>query len=309
MFMKISDSPWVERYKPKKLEDVIGDPIMLSKFKEFIEKKDLQHLLFCGRPGTGKTTCAKLLAKEITNENNILYINASQEKGVDTIRNKVVTFCSMASFGGIRVVIFDEFDGMTWQSMETMRNTMEEFIGNSRFILTCNYERKIIEPIKSRCQMFNFTSDEKVQKIAIIRRLAEILKLENVTATNGKTDLLKLVNKYYPDIRRTINAMQKMTINGVFVYADNTEGSEYEDKLIKYLKDMNIRAIRQEILGSVDYNDLYKILFNRAADINIDKKINIMMLVGDGARWHSIVVDPEINFVTTLLNICSELNK
>ena len=305
--MAVSESPWVEKYRPQKLEDVIGDPVMLSKFKEFIDKKNLEHLLFCGRPGTGKSTCAKLIAKAIANEGNILYINASQEKGVDTIRNKVDAFCSMSSFGGLRVVILDEFDGMTWQAMETMRNTMEEYIANSRFILTCNYAKKISEPIMSRCQLYTFTSDEKTQKIATIRRCMEILKAENVTAPNLKMDLIKLVGKYYPDIRRTINALQKLTLAGIFQYKDELEGDAIEKRLISCITNLDIKTIRQEIVGNVDYNDLYKILFNKAEDISTEKKLNIMLTVGEAARWHSIVVDPEINFVTCVINICKEI--
>ena len=297
------DDPWVHKYRPQKLDEVIGDPIMLAKFKEFIDSKSLQHLLFCGRPGTGKSTCAKLIAKEIAQEGNILYICASQEKGVDTIRGKVDSFCSLSSFGGLRVVILDEFDGMTWQAMDTMRNTMEEYIDNSRFILTCNYEKKISEPIKSRCQMFSFTADEKTQKLATVRRCAEILKQENVTAPN----LLKLANKFYPDIRRTINALQKLTVGGIFNYNEILEGEAVENKLLECIRTMDVKTIRSEIVGNTDYNDLYKILFNRAADISVEKKLNIMLIVGDAARWHSIVLDPEINFVTCIINICKEL--
>lgn len=308
--MPVREIPWVEKYKPSKLEDVLGDKEMLAKFKEFVEKKTIQHLLFCGRPGTGKSTCAKLLARQITDPGNVLYINASQEAGVDTIRNKVVAFCSMKAFGGLRVVIFDEFDGMTRQSMETMRNTMEEYIDNSRFILTCNYERRIIDPIKSRCQMFDFTvPDEKTQKVSIITRCYEILKTENVTSPNLKPDLVKLITKFYPDIRRTINALQKHTVNGVFEYKEELEGSNTETKFLELVKIMDIKAIRKEILGNVDYNDLYKILFNRAGELDENKKLAIMLIVGDAARWHSIVLDPEINFVTCLVNVCTELGK
>lgn len=307
--MTLSDNPWVEKYKPQSLKDVIGDQIMLSKFNEFIETKTIQNLLFCGRAGTGKTTCAKLLANAITSEDNILYISASQEAGVDTIRNKVDSFCSMASFGGLRIIILDEFDGMTWQAMNTMRNTMEEYIENSRFILTCNYEKKIIEAIKSRSQLYTFTADEKYQKLSTIKRCAEILKQENVSAPNLKIDLLKLINKYYPDIRRTINALQKLTVGGIFTYKDQLEGDLIENKLLEYIRNMDVKSIRQDIIGNVDYNDLYKILFNRAGDIDQKSKINIMLLIGEAARWHSIVVDPEINFITCIIGICKEICK
>jgi replication factor C small subunit len=306
MLMPVRESPWVEKYKPQTLDDVIGDPLMLSKFKEYILAKNIPHLLFAGRPGTGKSTCAKILAKEVTSEGNILYINASQEKGVDVIRNKVDAFCSMKSFGKLRVVIFDEFDGMTWQAMDTMRNTMEEYIDGSRFILTCNYEKKISEPIMSRCQMYNFTSDEKQQKVAMIRRCSSILSGEKVTSPNLKLDLIKLVNKYYPDIRRTINAMQKMTTNNVFEFKDDVD-TALENNLINFLIAKDVKAIRANIVNHADYNDLYKIIFNRAGDICEAKKMNIMLIVGDAVRWHAMVLDPEINFVTCIINICKEL--
>jgi replication factor C small subunit len=301
------NGPWVEKYRPTILSDVIGDPIMLNKFNQYISQKDIPHLLFCGRAGTGKTTCARILATNVTSEHNILYINASQEKGVDTIRTKVDSFCSMLSIDGLRIIILDEFDGMTHQAMATMRNTMEEYIEGSRFILTCNYERKISEPISSRCQTFNFLASEKDQKVSIIRRCAHILKNENIKCQNIKVDLIKLVNKCYPDIRKTINSLQKLTVNGEFNYVDTIDNVQVEEKLISYIKQLNIKSIRQEIVGSVDYNDLYKILFNRALDINADKKLEIMLIVGDAVRWHSMVVDPEINFITCIIKICKEL--
>jgi DNA polymerase III delta prime subunit len=216
----------------------------------------------------------------------------------------------MKAFGGLRVVIFDEFDGMTRQSMETMRNTMEEYIDNSRFILTCNYERKIIDPIKSRCQMFDFTcADEGAQRVSVIKRCAEILKAEAVTSPNLKADLMKLTKKYFPDIRRTINALQKHTVGGVFEYKEELEGTATEARLLDLIREMDIRTIRKEILGNVDYNDLYRILFNRAGELHEEKKLSIMLIVGDAARWHSIVLDPEINFVTCLVNVCTEIGK
>jgi replication factor C small subunit len=304
--MHVSESPWVEKHKPTSIDEVIGDETTITKFKEFIKNKNIPHLLFCGISGTGKSTCAKILAKEITTEGNILYINASQEKGVDTIRNKVDSFCSMTSFGGLRVVILDEFDGMSRQAMETMRNTMEEYIDGSRFILTCNYEKKIIDPIKSRCQLFTFRSDEKLHKIATIKRCFEIIKKEEVSGENIKQDVIKIVNKCYPDIRKSINLLQKCTTNGVFKYNDNLEGDNTEARLIYLIQEMDIKAIRQEIIGSVDYNDLFKILFYSADKICPDKKVEIMLLVGDACRWHSMVVDPEINFITCLINICKE---
>lgn len=295
--------PWVEKYKPTSLDDVIADSKTLKKFNEYVISKEIPNLLFCGKPGAGKTTCAKILAKSIADINDILYICASHEKGVDVIRNKVDDFCQMNSFGGLRIIILDEFDGMTVQAMETMRNTMETYISNCRFILTANNEHKIIDPIKSRSQQFDFKLEDQHKK-HVLKRCADILKSENVIV-NDKNELLSLLKKYYPDIRRTINALQKNSINGVFNY--NNDLDNIDVALLSYIKQVDIKSIRQVIVGNYDYEYLYKIIFNNAGTICEQKKLNIMLHVGEAVRWHSIVTDKEINFVTCIINVCKEI--
>jgi len=307
---QIRETPWVEKYKPVKLEDVVTDPNILIKFKEIIETKKLPHLLFCGKAGIGKTTCARIIAESISSD--VLYINASDERSIEVIRNKVKGFCSTISFStNIKIIILDEFDGMTSQAMDSLRNVMEEFIDNCAFILTCNYERKIIEPIKSRCQTFNFQSeDQKTLIVNIIKRCAFILKSEGVTAPNLKDDLIKLVKKYFPDIRRVINMMQKMTVNNQFVYID-TQDESYglADKLIQYIKEFDIKSIRKDILTqNVDYEGLYAMLFDKSGQISEDKQLHIMMIIGEYEYRHSLAVNPEIQFVTCLINICREIS-
>jgi len=299
------DEIWVEKYRPKQLEDVVADSEVLVKFHEYITNKEIPHLLFCGDAGRGKTTCAKILANAITDE--ILYINASDETSVDTIRNKVKNFCSTIAFTGLKIVILDEFDAMSQNAMMLLRNIMEEYADSSRFILTCNFERKILDPIKSRCQIFTFNNkNEKECMISVIKRCAFILKNEKVTAPNLKEDLTKLVRKYYPDIRKVINNLEKMTVNNEFKFTNTVDGlDEVRNKFIEMLKNCDIKTIRKEILGlGVDYNELYRLIFDRSSDISEENKIDIMLTVAEHSYRHSIVIDQEINFVACLISIC-----
>jgi DNA polymerase III delta prime subunit len=130
--MKTLDAVWVEKYRPSNIDDVLSDKDVLSKFRQYIQEKDIPHLLFTGLPGCGKTTCAKIIANSITK--HVLYVNASENPSVDTIRNKVANFCSTLALDGLKIVILDEFDGMSQASMETMRNTMEQYVKTSTFL-------------------------------------------------------------------------------------------------------------------------------------------------------------------------------
>lgn len=303
------DIPWVEKYRPQQIEDVISDADSIIKFKEIISTKKIPHLLFCGKAGIGKTTVAKIIAKSVTSE--VMYINASDERSIDVIRNKVKNFCATVSFSGIKVVILDEFDGMTPQAMEMLRNVMEEYITNCAFILTCNYERKVIVPIKSRCQIFTFTSvNDQQSKINIIKRCYHILKEEGIKAPNVKEDLCKLVGKYYPDIRRTINMMQMMTMNGQFKYQETPDETvTIGNRIIELIKSNDIQTIRKEIMSkNVDYEGLYTVIFERAAEIHPDKVLSIMVIVGEYEYRHSLAINQEIQFITCLITICREIS-
>ncbi len=198
---------WVEKYRPSSLDTYIGNEHLKSKVKVYLESGDLPHLLFYGRAGTGKTTLAKLLVKNI--ECDYLYINASDENSVDTVRNKVRQFASTVGFKDLKIIILDECDYITPNAQAALRNLMETFSKHCRFILTCNYVERIIDPIQSRCQSFQVIPPSKSE---VAKHLHNILVQENVIDT--VEDIKILVDSSSPDIRRVINSAQRNGVNG-----------------------------------------------------------------------------------------------
>lgn len=301
------DELWVEKYRPKNLEDVVLDKDSLDILKSFIEKKSIPHLLFAGSAGLGKTTCAKILAAAVIDDpSDRLYINASDETSIEVIRGKVKSFCATASFGGIKVVILDEFDGMSANAMGMLRNTLEEFSGHCRFIMTCNHIERVIDPIRSRCQIFDFTGTEKP---GIAQKCLTILKSEGIDFSEDKESIKTIITKFYPDIRKIINNLQKFSTSGKFKYVENESAStEVQDLLIQYVKEGDIKKIVKELLGSgVDYQPLYSALFNRVEELGFIEsiqKIQAMTLIADRMNRHSTSIDPEINFRDLINNLC-----
>ncbi len=291
--------PYIEKYRPTELEDLIADESVISKFKEFIENESIPHLLLVGNAGQGKTTSAKILANKITED--IMYINASDETSVETIRNKVKGFCSTIGFSGQKIVILDEFDAMSMNAMMMLRNVMEEFYQTSRFILTCNYLNKVIDPIRSRCQIFEFKGSNKN---SILKRCAHILKEEKTEfdKTKIKDQLVTLVDKCYPDIRKIIGSLEKFTIGGKFLF-DEKQIEEDGADLIKLVKDGEYVTIRQEVVGSVDYQQLYKLLFDNADKISKEHEVDLKLGIAEYLYRHSIIVDQEINFMACIYQI------
>lgn len=302
----MSSEIWVEKYRPTKLEDVIADPTVLEKLNEFIKKKDIPHLLFSGNAGIGKTTVAKILASHITEES--LYINASDKNSVDVIRDQVTRFCSTASWdGSLKIVILDEFDGISHQAQKMLRGVTEEFHKTCRFILTCNFENVILDAIHSRFQKFEFGKSSKKAKQGVAKRCMHILNEEGIDCGGDcKKEIVELVNRHFPDIRKTINCLQQCCTNGVFNYNENIDVPEEVDSLIEYIAGGNIKAIRKELLGAgADYRNYYRALFNRAGEYTTgEQQINAMLIVGEHMNYHTTAIDPEINFVTCLLQIC-----
>jgi DNA polymerase III delta prime subunit len=283
-----------------KLEDTLITDFDRAIFTSYIEKKSIPHLLFYGSPGLGKTTIAKILARAITED--ILYINASKETSVDVIRGKVNDFCSTTAFGDyLKIVILDEFDFMSLASQATLRNVMEEFVEVSRFILTCNYSNKIMDAIKSRAQTFQF---KQVEPKIIAKRCVDILNKEKVKCKEV-SQIGKLVMKYYPDIRKTINELERNSVNGVFEF--NAVNSDVGAVLIELLKNKSWDEIRKKVVGSMDYAELYKVIHDNASKLNESKTVDIRLLAGEYLFRHSIIVDPEINFMNCIDQIIREI--
>ncbi len=291
--------PFIEKYRPIKLEDLVASESLLNKFNSFIEEGSIPHLLLTGTAGLGKTTSAKILARAISED--IMYINASDETSIETIRTKVKGFCATMGFGGQKIVILDEFDAMSMNAMMMLRNVMEEFHKSSRFILTCNYLNKVIDPIRSRCQVFEFKGADKT---SILKRCAYILKQEKIKFDKNtiKEDLTNLVDTCYPDIRKIVGSLEKFTINGCFKF-DSKMLEEDGAELIELIKLNKLNDIRQNIVGSVDYEQMYRTMFDNSIELSEEHSIDIKLTIAEYLYRHSIIVDQEINFMGCLYQI------
>jgi DNA polymerase III delta prime subunit len=294
---------WCERYRPNKLEDYVGNDTLKAKVKQYIETNDIPHLLLYGSAGTGKTTLAKLITNSI--KCDMLYINASDENGIDTIRVKIKNFACNIGFNPLKVIILDEADYFTPAGQAGLRNVMETFSEHTRFILTCNYHERIIEPIVSRCQSFAITPPTK-KDVAV--SLSNILKKENVKF--DKDGVVLLVNTHYPDIRAVINTAQRNVIDGTLTLAreDVLEG-DIKAKMIEMLKDSNKKQaftnIRQLLADNSvkSFADFYTVLFEKVDEYAPDNVADVIIIIADGQFQDASVVDKEICFMATIIKL------
>lgn len=254
---------FTEKYRPDALEGYIGNEDFKSSLQQWIESNDIPHLLLCGGAGTGKTTAAKLIINNINCDS--LYINCSDENGIDTIRDKVKSFASAASFKPQKVVVMDEADFLTINAQAALRNVIETFSLNTRFIFTCNYVERIIDPIQSRTVVFELTPPS-MKEVAI--KCIHILDTEEIKYSNP--DVAGIVKQTYPDIRKSLNLLQSSIKEGVLEPSRLiTNFNQTSDKVIELLKGKNVKdfnIIRQIVADSNirDYNELYRVLFDRA---------------------------------------------
>ena len=250
---------WVEKYRPDTLEGYLGNEEFISSLNEWIEKNDFPNLLLYGPPGTGKTTAAKLIVKNINCD--YIYLNCSDENGIDVIRDKVKQFASGATFKPLKVVILDESDFLTINAQAALRNVIESFSLTTRFIFTCNFVERIIDPLKSRLNVFALNTPEPK---TIAKRLKEVLDAEQIEY--DIKDVVEIVKKTYPDIRRSLNLIQGLSIGNKLTIKKIADSS-YTEQIIseaKSKKKTSFNAIRQ-IIADNDINDftgLYKELHN-----------------------------------------------
>ena len=296
----LNHSLWVERYRPSDLNTYIGNEHLKSKVSIYLESEDVPHLLLYGVAGTGKTTLAKIIVNNI--DCDCLYINASDENNVDNVRTKIKNFASSIGFRSLKVVILDEADFLTPNAQAALRNLMETFSKHCRFILTCNYVERIIDPIQSRCQPYKIVPPSR-KEVAL--QLKNIFETENVTFKLD--DLALIVNAGYPDIRRVINSAQRQVVDDKLkIDVSSVIQSNYKIQLLEMLGDgSKFNDIRKLIADNSvsDYAELYRLLYDEVDDYSNGKVAECILAIAEGEFNDVNVVDKEICFMSTLIKI------
>ena len=303
MEKNLSNTLWVEKYRPDNLDTYIGNEHLKDKVSAYLESGDLPHLLLYGKAGTGKTTLAKILVKNI--ECDYLYINASDENNVETVRTKVKNFASTMGFKDYKIIILDECDYITPNAQAALRNLMETFSKHCRFILTCNFVERIIDPIQSRCQSFQIIPPSKKE---VAKHTHDILLKEYVMS--DMNDLKVLIDSGYPDIRRVINAAQRNVVKGK-LKLDTTSiiQNDYKLKLLKILKTQDkkngFKEIRQLLLDNkiTDFADLFRLLYDEVDDWGKGYVAECILIIARYELSDGQVPDKEINAMAMLIEL------
>ena len=296
-------SLWVERYRPTQLENYVGNEHLKAKVERYIKSNDVPHLLLYGRAGTGKTTLAKLIVKNI--ECDYLYINASDENSVDTVRNKVRQFASTIGFKDMKIIILDECDYITPNAQAALRNLMETFSRHCRFILTCNYVERIIDPIQSRCQVFEIIPPNKKDTAIHLVKILEQEKLKY-----NAEDIKVLIDSSYPDIRKIINATQRSVVDDtVIMDRQSTIQNDYKLKVLDILKTQDKKTafanLRQLLADNAirDYSDCFRLLYDNVDEFAAGNMAAVILILARYEQSDMQVVDKEINFMAMLIEL------
>ena len=296
----MSHSLWVEKYRPTDLSTYVGNEHLKEKVKVYLESEDVPHLLLFGKAGTGKTTLAKIVVNNI--DCDYMYINASDENKVDDVRNKIKTFASSVGFKSLKVIILDECDYLTPNAQAALRNLMETFSKHCRFILTCNYVERIIDPIQSRCQSYKVVPPSKKE---VAQQMVNILKEENCTFELD--DIALIVNAGYPDIRRVINSAQRQIVDGKLkIDTSSVIQNNYKLQLLEMLSSgSKLNDIRQLIADNSisDYSELFRLLYDEVDNYGGGKQAECIMNIAEAQYQDVHVVDKEINFMSLIIRI------
>jgi len=296
----------VEKYRPIELENYVGNEHIKKTINQYLGQNDIQNLIFYGPAGTGKTTLAKLIVKNLDCEH--LYINASDERGIETIRDKVSGFASSASFKPLKVVILDEADFLTIQAQASLRNVIETFSRTTRFILTCNYVERIIDPLQSRCQVLKVIPPTKSD---VAKHLFTILSKENIQ--HNTEDLKIIVNQFYPDLRKCLNTIQLSTQDNELVIDKSVlVSSNYMTQVLKELnqKKPSWSTIRQIIANAnvQDFEELYRYLYDNASVYADGKEGMVAVYINEYSYQSNFRIDKEINAMALIAKLI-ELKK
>ena len=303
---------WIEKYRSQTLEQYIGNDAIKDRIADCIAKNDIPHFIFSGTAGTGKTTLAKLIVNNI--KCDYLYLNASDENGIDIIRDKVKGFASSASFNPLKVIILDEADFLTQPAQAALRNIIEEYSINTRFILTCNYIERLIEPLQSRCEINILKPPTKGSVAKHI--CTNVLDVEKITYE--MKDIAQVVNMFYPDIRSIIKVLQQNSIldhlSGETILVVDKIDSDWCKQLVQILNKRDKDAwfqIRQLVADSQvdDFQIAYRYMFEHMPEFSYGNDANLSVILDDFIWRSSVVPDKEINFAAAIARILDTTKK
>ena len=301
---------WVEKYRPERITDyVFKDVAQRKQVQNWITDGGIPHLLFSGSPGTGKTTLAKVLINELNVEKaDVLYINASRDNGVEMIRKKISAFSETMPWGDFKIILLDEADHISPEGQAALRGVMEQYHASVRFILTCNYPNMIIPALHSRCQGFHI---EQLDQTDFTVRVGEILADNDVKFDIETLDAMVRAN--YPDLRKTINSVQMLVVDGVLQKPEEEGASaEWRMAMVDLFKAKKIADARKLIVSKArtdEYNDIYTWLY-RNIDLYTDTDAQYdecVLAIRNGLVKHTQVADVEINLSATMIEIARAL--
>jgi replication factor C small subunit len=297
---------WIEKYRSENLEQYIGNDAVKSRISDCIDKNDIPHFLFAGTAGTGKTTLAKLIVKNI--KCDYLYINASDENGIDVIRDKVKGFASTSTFQPLKVVILDESDFLTQPAQAALRNLIEEYSITTRFVLTCNYIERLIEPLQSRCEIHILKPPTKGD---VARHICtNILDVESIKYE--VSDVVSIIKEYYPDVRSIIKVLQQNVKDNKLVLIGSN--INWTKQLIQILKKRDKDAwyqVRQLVADAQvdDFQVAYRYMFEQLSEFSYGHDAELSIILDDFIWRSGVVPDKEINFAAAIAKILETTKK
>ena len=288
---------FVEKYRPQSLEAFVGNESLKKTIGKYLEEGNIQNLLFFGSAGCGKTSLAKLITSQL--KADVLYLNSSDERGIDAIREKIVPFASSMGLGGTKIIILDEADYLTPTAQASLRNTIETFHQNCRFILTCNYINRIIDPLQSRCKMFNIIPPSKIE---VAHHLRGILNAEEIEY--NMEDLAQVVKQYYPDLRQMLNSLQGNIHKGKLNIEGDSENSDKIKELVAILLNGgNTTQLRTALvsLGSKEFDSMFRALYDKIEDFK--NPAEAILIISKYQYEYGFVLDKEICIMAMLLQL------
>ena len=308
----MSDFLWVEKYRPRTVEQTILPRSLKETFKQIVTTGELPNMLFTGTAGVGKTTVAKALCNEL--DLDFILINGSEEGNIDTLRNKVKQFASTVSLhGGYKVVILDEADYLNPQSTQpALRGFIEEFANNCRFILTCNFKNRIIEPLHSRCSVYEFAipNDQKPDLAGqFFKRATDILKQENVQFVPEA--VAQLITKHFPDWRRVLNELQRYSVSGKIDAGMLVNLSDTNIKtLMSTLKQKDFKGMRQWVVNNIDTEPqaIFRKIYDSMNEYIVPQSIpQLVLILADYQYKNAFVADHELNVVACMTEVMANV--